>query len=203
MGLKHSLIALTLLTPAAALADDGFFKDKQIRLVVGSAAGAGYDINARLLARHWVNFIPGTPNMVVQNVIGAGSVIMANQIYNTAPKDGSTIGAAINGMPTAALFTPEVVQYDPRKFIWIGSTNRDTQISYAWHTAPVKTLADRLRPNLSSARRAPAPPNMIIRSWRQSSLASSSRSSPATRARPTSTLPWSAAKCRAWAPTHG
>ena len=143
MGLKRSLIALALVAaPLAAFADDGFFKDRQIRLIVGSAPGAGYDLNARLLARHWVNYIPGTPNIVVQNLVGAGSVIMANQIYNTAPKDGSTIGAAINGMPTAALFTPEVVQYDPRKFIWIGSTNRDTQISYAWHTAPVKTLDD-------------------------------------------------------------
>ena len=143
MGLSHSLIAFALVAaPAAGLADDSFFKDRQIRLVVGSAAGAGYDLNARLLARHWVNHIPGAPGIVVQNLVGAGSVIMANQIYNTASKDGSTIGAAINGMPTAALFTPEVVQYDPRKFIWIGSTNRDTQISYAWHTASVKTLED-------------------------------------------------------------
>ena len=143
MGLSHSLIAFALVAaPAAGLADDSFFKDRQIRIVVGSAAGAGYDLNARLLARHWVNHIPGAPGIVVQNLVGAGSVIMANQIYNTASKDGSTIGAAINGMPTAALFTPEVVQYDPRKFIWIGSTNRDTQISYAWHTASVKTLED-------------------------------------------------------------
>lgn len=143
MGLNRNLIAFALVAaPAAGLADDSFFKDKQIRIVVGSAAGAGYDLNARLLARHWVNHIPGAPGIVVQNLVGAGSVIMANQIYNTASKDGSTIGAAINGMPTAALFTPEVVQYDPRKFIWIGSTNRDTQISYAWHTAPVKTLED-------------------------------------------------------------
>jgi tripartite-type tricarboxylate transporter receptor subunit TctC len=143
MGLKRSLIAFAFVSsPVAGFADDGFFKDRQIRIVVGSAVGAGYDLNARLLARHWVNHIPGAPTIVVQNLVGAGSVIMANQIYNSAPKDGSTIGAAINGMPTAALFTPEAVQYDPRKFIWIGSTNRDTQISYAWHTAPVKTLDD-------------------------------------------------------------
>ena len=143
MGLNRSLIAFVLFaTPVAGLADDGFFKDRQIRLIVGSAAGAGYDLNARLLARHWPSYIPGAPTIVVQNLVGAGSVVMANQIYNSAPKDGSTIGAAINGMPTAALFTPEVVQYDPRNFIWIGSTNRDTQISYAWHTAPVKTLDD-------------------------------------------------------------
>jgi tripartite-type tricarboxylate transporter receptor subunit TctC len=143
MGLNRSLIAFALVaSPATGLADDGFFKDRQMRLIVGSAAGAGYDLNARLLARHWVNHIPGVPSIVVQNLVGAGSVIMANQIYNSASKDGSTIGAAINGMPTAALFTPEVVQYDPRKFIWIGSTNRDTQISYAWHTASVKTLDD-------------------------------------------------------------
>ena len=148
MNLTRSLIAITTLSlPAAgAWADEAaFFKDRQLRIVVGSAVGAGYDLNARLFARHYPNHLPGSPSIVVQNQVGAGSVIMANTLYNTAPKDGSVIGAAINGMPSAALFTPEAVQFDPRKFNWIGSTNRDTQISYVWHTAPAKTLAELLK----------------------------------------------------------
>jgi tripartite-type tricarboxylate transporter receptor subunit TctC len=126
----------------AAADEPAFFQDKQLRLVVGSAAGSGYDVNARLFARHYANHLGQGVNIVVQNQLGAGSVIMANQIYNTAPKNGTVFGAAINGMPTSALFTPEVVQFDPRKFAWLGSTNRDTQITYVWHTAPVKNLAD-------------------------------------------------------------
>ncbi len=129
-----------------ALADEpAFFRDKQIRLIVGSAAGSGYDVNARLFARHYAGHLSSGVNIIVQNQQGAGSVAMANQIYNTVPKDGTVMGAAINGMPTSALFTPDVVQFDPRKFNWLGSTNRDTQITYVWHTAPVKNLADLMK----------------------------------------------------------
>ncbi|MGE3646596.1 MAG: Bug family tripartite tricarboxylate transporter substrate binding protein [Beijerinckiaceae bacterium] len=137
-------IGLSLLASAQA-AD--FFEGKQIKVIVGSSAGSGYDINARLFARHFVNHIPGKPGIVVQNQPGAGSVILGNSIYNTAPKDGTTIGAAINGMPTAYLFKPKAVKYDPRKFIWLGSTNRDTQISYAWHTSGIKTVDDVFKKN--------------------------------------------------------
>lgn len=130
--------------PIIAMAQEAppFFKDKQIRIIVGSAAGAGYDINARTLARHFARHIPGHPVIVVQNQVGAGSVSMANAIYNTAPKDGTVIGAPINGMPTSALFTPEVTKYDPAKFNWIGSTNRDTQVSYSWHSSGITKLED-------------------------------------------------------------
>jgi tripartite-type tricarboxylate transporter receptor subunit TctC len=127
---------------AATAQDSNFFGGKQIKIIVGSSAGSGYDVNARLFARHFVNHIPGKPAMVVQNMPGAGSVILGNTIYTTAPKDGTTIGAAINGMPTAYLFKPKAVKYDPRKFLWLGSTNRDTQISYAWHTSGIKSIDD-------------------------------------------------------------
>lgn len=144
MEIKKGLIALSLLAiPMTAAADEAaFFKDRQMRIVVGSAAGAGYDLNARLFARHYPSHLGGNPTIVVQNQVGAGSVAMANMLYNSAAKDGSVIGAAINGMPSAALFTPDVVQFDPRKFNWLGSTNRETQLTYVWHTAPVKKLAD-------------------------------------------------------------
>ena len=65
-----------------------FFKDKQLKLVVGSAAGDGYDLNARMLARHWANHIPGKPQIVIQNQPGAASVPMTNALYNGAPRDG-------------------------------------------------------------------------------------------------------------------
>lgn len=137
--------ALTVLAATPVLAQQPateFFKGQTIKIVVGSGTGGGYDLNARLLARHIGQHIPGTPTIIVQNQPGAGSVIMTNTIYNTAPRDGTVMGAAINGMPTAPLLTPKVVHFDVKKLIWIGSSNRDTQVAYAWHTAAVKNFTD-------------------------------------------------------------
>lgn len=144
-GAASAMAQLATTLPLAAQEDvAAFFKDKQLKLVVGSAAGDGYDVNARVLARHWVNHIPGKPQIVIQNQNGAASVVMANAVYNTAPRDGTVIGGAINGMTTAPLVTPEVVKFDLGKLIWIGSTNHDIQITYLWHTTPVRTPHDLL-----------------------------------------------------------
>ena len=142
------LFATLLLMPAHAqnAADDvaAFYHGKQIKLVVGSAAGSGYDINARLLAQYLSAHIPGKPNIIVQNQPGAASMKMVSALYNAAPRDGTVMGAAINGAPTGPLLTPSAAHFDPIKLLWIGSTNRDTQVSYMWHTAPVKKLSDLL-----------------------------------------------------------
>ena len=143
------MLAFLPLSPASAQDDvAAFFKDKQLKMVVGSAAGDGYDINARVLVRHLVNHIPGKPQIMIQNQPGAASVAMTNAVYNGAARDGTVIGAAINGMTTAPLVTPEIVKFDLSKLIWIGSTNRDIQITYVWHTAPVKTPQDLLTTEL-------------------------------------------------------
>ena len=136
--------ALCVMAAHAHAQESAFYKDKQLKLVVGSAAGSGYDINARVLARHLANHIPGKPNIIVQNQVGAGSATMATALYNTAPRDGTTMGAAINGMPTMHLLSPESARFDPSKFNWIGSTNRDTQVAYVWNNAPVQNV-DELR----------------------------------------------------------
>ncbi len=145
-----ALLALLLSSPPASAQEDvaAFFKDKQLKMVVGSAAGDGYDLNARMLIRHLVNHIPGKPSIVIQNQPGAASVSMTNALYNGAPRDGTVMGAAINGMTTAPLVTPEIVKFDLSKLIWVGSTNRDIQITYVWHTAPVKTPQDLLTTEL-------------------------------------------------------
>ena len=84
------MLAFLPLSPASAQDDvAAFFKDKQLKMVVGSAAGDGYDINARVLVRHLVNHIPGKPQIVIQNQPGAASVAMTNALYNGAARDGS------------------------------------------------------------------------------------------------------------------
>ncbi len=145
--MNRSYIALALvaasLSPAAAQEDvAAFYKDKQIRLIVGSGAGSGYDIGARLLARYLQKFIPGNPVFVIQNQPGAASVTMTNSVYNVAAKDGTVMGAAINGMPTAPLLEPDGVRFDPTKLNWIGSVNREVQTTYVWHTSPVLKLSE-------------------------------------------------------------
>ena len=141
--LAACLVAATLAAPARAQEDvAAFYKDKQVRLVVGSAAGSGYDIGARVLARYLGQYIPGNPGFVIQNQPGAASLNMTNSLANTAPRDGTVFGAAINGMPTAPLLEPEGTRFDPTKLQWIGSVNREVQVTYVWHTAPVLKLND-------------------------------------------------------------
>src|SRR5438128_7935127 len=119
-----------------------FFKGRTLRLVVGIGVGSGYDINARLLARHLAAHIPGQPTIVVQNQPGAGSLTMTNALHHTGPFDGTVMGASFNGMPTTPLLQPAGVRFDPVKFNWLGSTNRETQAMYVWHTAPAQVLED-------------------------------------------------------------
>src|SRR5262249_31298236 len=79
---------------------------------------------------------------VVQNQPGAGSLTMTNALYNTGPFDGTVMGASFNGMPTTPLLQPTGVRFDPVKLNWLGSTNRETQAMYVWHTAPAQVLED-------------------------------------------------------------
>jgi tripartite-type tricarboxylate transporter receptor subunit TctC len=145
--MRKLLVALTTLvaaiSPAAAQDDPAaFYKGKVVRLVVGVGVGSGYDINARLLARFLPKYIPGNPSVIVQNQPGAGSLTMTNQLYAGGPFDGTVIGASFNGLPTTPLLQPTGARFEATKINWVGSTNRETQVSYVWHTAPVKTLDD-------------------------------------------------------------
>jgi tripartite-type tricarboxylate transporter receptor subunit TctC len=138
-----AISALALGAPALAQEDAAaFYRGKTLRIVVGVAVGSGYDINARLLARHLGAHLPGNPTIIVQNQPGAGSLTMTNQLYAAGPFDGTAIGAPFNGAPTTPLLQPAGARFDPVKLNWIGSTNRETQVSYLWHTAPAQNLAD-------------------------------------------------------------
>ena len=138
------LIFLAAAAPAAAQQEDvaAFFRGKTLRFIVGVGVGSGYDINARLLARHLAGHIPGQPTIVVQNQPGAGSLTMTNALYHTGPFDGTVMGASFNGMPTTPLLQPTGARFDPVKLNWLGSTNRETQVMYIWHTAHAQVLED-------------------------------------------------------------
>jgi tripartite-type tricarboxylate transporter receptor subunit TctC len=91
----------------------------------------------------------------VQNQPGAGSLAMTNALYNNGPFDGTVIGASFNGMPTTPLLEPAGARFDANKLNWLGSTNRETQITYVWHTAPVEKLADLYTTTLIVGAQAP------------------------------------------------
>jgi tripartite-type tricarboxylate transporter receptor subunit TctC len=145
--MRRALLAIAVVfaaAPASAQQEDvaQFFKGKTLRLIVGIGVGSGYDINARLLARHMANHIPGQPTIIVQNQPGAGSLTMTNALYNTGPFDGTVMGASFNGMPTTPLLQPGGARFDSVKLNWLGSTNRETQAMYVWHTSPAQVLED-------------------------------------------------------------
>ena len=116
--------------PAHAQADEAaFYKGKQVSLIIAAAVGGGYDLYARLVARHLGRHIPGAPNVVPQNMIGAGGNTGAGFIFNTAPKDGTAIGAATAGVVLDAILLDKArINHDPRKFKWLGSAASDSLI---------------------------------------------------------------------------
>ena len=146
--MPHRLVAilsvLLLWVVPARSADDvaAFYRGRQLRIVVGTAAGGGYDLFARAVARHIGAHIPGNPAVIVQNLPAAGGMVMTNQLYASAPRDGSVIGAPINGIPTAPLLAPAGAHFDATRLIWLGSTNREPYVAFVWRTAPVQSLAD-------------------------------------------------------------
>ncbi|MCC2096435.1 MAG: hypothetical protein KDJ29_06060, partial [Hyphomicrobiales bacterium] len=138
-----SLMAASALAPAFAQADVArFYKGKTVTIFVGFSAGGGYDLYARILARHMGRQIPGNPTMVVKNMTGAGSIILTNALYNSLPKDGTVMGEIGRGLPTEPLFGNKKAKFDPVRFTWIGSMNNEVSTCVAWHKVPVNTWED-------------------------------------------------------------
>jgi tripartite-type tricarboxylate transporter receptor subunit TctC len=128
------------LTPAAAQDVAEFYRGKTIRLIVGAAAGGGYDIPARAIAGHMGRHIPGNPAIVVENMPGATSLIMTNYLYARAPRDGTAIGMPNNNVPLEPrlqILSREGgnVSFDITKFGWIGSPVQEPQILFTLASA--------------------------------------------------------------------
>jgi tripartite-type tricarboxylate transporter receptor subunit TctC len=123
------LIALALLASRVNAADPAnFYQGKTLRIIVGLAAGGGYDLYARTLARHMGNHIPGNPAVVVENMTGAGSIIAANHLYKIAKPDGLTIGHYLGGIALQQLLGKPGIEFDALKFKYIGVPAQDSFI---------------------------------------------------------------------------
>jgi tripartite-type tricarboxylate transporter receptor subunit TctC len=118
---------LSVTAPAQLWADD-FYKGKTIRFVVGQAAGGGYDLSARTIARHMGKHIPGNPAIVVENMTGAGSLIAANYTYNSAKPDGLFVGTWNGALILRQALGDKAIRLDGRKLGWIGSPTKGTPV---------------------------------------------------------------------------
>ncbi len=121
-----------------------FYKGKSVDLMIGYSAGGGYDVYARLVARHLGKHIPGNPSVVPRNMDGAGSLRLANWLYTVAPKDGLAIGALSRGAAFDPLFGAPGAQFDAAKLNWIGSANNEVSVCAVWATTGVTSLEQML-----------------------------------------------------------
>ncbi len=148
MRLRQHLVVTALLTALAvplahAQSPADFYKGKDVILIIGSGVGGGYDTYSRVVARHWGRFIPGNPNIVVQNMPGAGGLTMLNYIANVAKGDGTVVGSAFANTVIEPVFDKgRATKYDSRKLNWIGSISPQNISCFTRKDSPVKTLQD-------------------------------------------------------------
>ncbi len=161
---RTTVVAATLLGAATlpAAADDvaDFYRGKRINFVIGYGTGGGYDIYARLFARFIGEHIPGNPTVVTQNMPGAGSRRAANWLYAIAPKDGTVIACLGQATPTDQALGQPGIQFDARKFNWIGNLVVVNNIMFVSAASGVATIDDAKKKTLSiGATGASSPPS--------------------------------------------
>jgi tripartite-type tricarboxylate transporter receptor subunit TctC len=145
-GMIRRLVFVMILTVSAmqAKAENAaeFYTGKQLRLIVGTPAGDGYDIWSRFLARHITRHLPGSPSIVVQNMPGAGTLAATNHLFNIAPRDGSTFGSISRNLPPQAVLGRANFRFDPRAFEWIGSPETVNRVCVVSGSSSVKSIDD-------------------------------------------------------------
>ncbi len=140
------LAAMAMFAGATPARAQDFYAGKQITMICGFGVGGGYDSYARLVARFLPKHIPGAPSIVIQNLPAAGSLVAMNTLANSAPRDGTTIGAVQNHIgvePLMGVTGPvENAKYDARAMHWLGSSAKEYPLVVAWHTAPIREFRD-------------------------------------------------------------
>ena len=143
------LCSILLATSAAAAdSESDFFKNKQIKLIVGFPPGGDYDIGARLLARYLGRHISGNPTIIIQNMPQAASIVAANYLYTQAPRDGTVIGGITRNFVNQALLGQMNIEADPRRFIWLGATSFPGRVCFVGDKSPVQKVEDAFRTEL-------------------------------------------------------
>ncbi len=142
------LIPLAILAAAAcatsALADDisDFYRGRTLTLIVTNPPGGGYDLLARTIAPVLGRHVPGSPNVIVQNMPGAAGILATNHLFNIAAKDGTVIGGISNTVPFEPLLGTAEARFDPLAFNWLGSPTVEVGLLGVWHTVPVNSIEE-------------------------------------------------------------
>jgi tripartite-type tricarboxylate transporter receptor subunit TctC len=128
----------------AARADpiEDFYKNRQIRLIIGANAGGSYDSYGRLAAQHLGRHLPGNPTIVAANMPGASGMQSAAYLYQIAPKDGSVLGMFNQSMAQRQVLEPDLIRFDAGGFSWLGAMATSTTVFITWHASGVRTLDD-------------------------------------------------------------
>jgi tripartite-type tricarboxylate transporter receptor subunit TctC len=148
--------------PARAESVEDFYRGKSVSVIIGYSVGGGYDTYARLLSRFIGNHIPGKPNVVAQNMPGAGSIKAANYLYSVAPKDGTQFGTFGRAVPVAPLLNVSGASFDGTKLSWLGSISRDTSLCITSNHSQVKNWDDFLKkPSTLGGEGAGSDPDMF------------------------------------------
>lgn len=149
LALAVAVTAMTFArTPAAADPVADFYRGKTISMVIGVSVGGDYDIRARLLARHMGKHIPGEPTILPRNMPGAGGVTAANWLARVAPTDGTVILMITQNMPVSQAIHATGVEFDVRRFNWIGNTSDSPNVINSWYTTGVRTIKDAMEREL-------------------------------------------------------
>jgi tripartite-type tricarboxylate transporter receptor subunit TctC len=148
------LSAATATLPLSVKAQESvesFYRGKTIQLIVPTSPGGINDISGRLVSRHLGRFLPGNPNLVVQNVPGGGGLVAANKLYNTSERDGSVISLIQRGTMQVQIQGNANAKFDPQKFTWLGSLSSYADDGYLLlvnEDHPAKTAADLRKPGI-------------------------------------------------------
>ena len=119
-----------------------FYRNRSVNFVIGFSVNNGYDMYSRAVARTIGKYLPGKPNVVVQNMPGAGSIAAINYLYNVAAKDGTVLGMIDQAAALTQMLDPKSIKADVTKFNWIGRVTDNSAVLYAWSTAPVQKMTD-------------------------------------------------------------
>ena len=142
------LLLLASLAPGRADSVADFYSGRTVEVQVGYSTGGGYDIYARMLARHMGRFIPGNPTLVPKNMPGAGSLRLANWLANAAPRDGSVFGTIGRGTAFDPVLGQPGAQFTASDFTWLGSMNQEVSVCVSWQDSGVATFQDLLTKEL-------------------------------------------------------
>src|SRR5258705_11400104 len=160
--LACALVAASLAPVGHARAQDDF-RGKTITIVASFEAGGPYDFYSRLIARHLGAHLPGAPAVIVQNMPGAGGLRGANYLYNVAARDGTALGVVSQTVAVGqVLGTTPGIQYDARKYSWIGRINSNVEVQHTWHASGIRSIEDAKRREVVLAGTGPTSSSVVM-----------------------------------------